>query len=252
MGSGAAMGTTPRRGIRNRVGATALLLRRVASAAHAGPEGLVVARLALSILAGPAVGRATDAARRGADRRACTCGADRRSGCRAERRARQRTDGQADACAFRRARRWVPPGLLLGPGLALARVLCLLLGRLALGRIGEDSGRGWRGRAARERRGEHENGHPCNDAMRCGHGNPPLAVHYASPREIYASFSTTRPKASRKRSTSASVMASEQQPSPRWVRSTPSFRRPMKVRSGRSVSAGRLERESERRFFVPW
>src|SRR3990172_6134792 len=148
MGSGAAMGTAPRRGIRSRVGATTLLLRGVASAAHAGAEGLVVARLALPILAGPAVGRATDAARRGADRRARACRADRRAGCRAERRARQRADGQADTCALRGARRRVPPGLLPGPGLALARVLCLLLGRLALGRIGVDAWRGGRGRAA--------------------------------------------------------------------------------------------------------
>src|SRR6266566_3059464 len=111
MGTGAAMGTAPRRGFDGRVGArmrtVVPLLGRVALAAHAGAERLVVARVA--------TGRA-----------------DRRT----ESRAAQRPDGQSDARALGGVRARAVTRLLLGPGLAGARVLRLLLRCLALRRVG--------------------------------------------------------------------------------------------------------------------
>src|SRR2546421_459591 len=54
----------------------------------------------------------------------------------------------------------------------------------------------------------------------------------------------TRASALTNRSISSSVIASEQAPSPRWVRRMPSFSSPMKWRIGASGAFGRLERES--------
>src|SRR6266581_4794967 len=117
MGTGAAMGTAPRRGFDGRVGArmrtVVPLLGRVALAAHAGAERLVVARLAFPILARAAVGRTADA----------TC---------------RRADGRALGCV----RAGAVTRLLLGPGLAGARVLRLLLRCLALRWVGVGAGPG--------------------------------------------------------------------------------------------------------------
>src|SRR5262245_11558911 len=55
-------------------------------------------------------------------------------------------------------------------------------------------------------------------------------------------YPSTRPSVSTKRSTSASVMASEQAPSPRWESSTPSLTSPRNVREGAVGSSGRAER----------
>src|SRR6266481_6596714 len=148
MGTGAAMGTAPRRGFDGRVGArmrtVVPLLGRVALAAHAGAERLVVARLAFPILARAAVGRAADAACRRADGRARARVATGRADRRTESRAAQRPDGQSDARALGGVRARAVTRLLLGPGLAGARVLRLLLRCLALRRVGVDAGRGLR------------------------------------------------------------------------------------------------------------
>src|ERR1700675_2746251 len=98
------MGTASRRGFESRAGArvrAALpLLGRVALAAHAGAERLVIARLPLPILAHSSVGSTADAAGRRADGRArARVAASRADGC-TESRAAQRSNGQADARAL--------------------------------------------------------------------------------------------------------------------------------------------------------
>src|SRR5712691_6969329 len=115
MGPGAAMGSTPRRGL----GATApgrrrstILLGRVAAAVHAGAVGAVVARLALAILARAPVGGATYAAGCRADGRAGAGRARRGADRRTKRGTTERADGCADAHALGGVRRRVPARLL--------------------------------------------------------------------------------------------------------------------------------------------
>src|SRR5436305_8636057 len=148
MGIGPAMRTAPRHEFNSRAGTrtrkTVALLGRVALAVHAGAERVVVARLPLPILAHAAVGPTANAARRRADGRARARVAAGRADRRTESGAAQRSDGQPDARALGCIRARAVTRLLLGPGSAVARILCLLLRRLALRRVGVDVGRGRR------------------------------------------------------------------------------------------------------------
>src|SRR6266478_2816487 len=175
MGPRAAMGSAPRRGFESgRAEAQDVcgsLLGRVAAAVHAGREGAVVAILALAVLVGAAIGSAAHAARGGADGRARAGRARGGTHRGAERRATESADRRADADTLGGVGGRVPARLLLGPHLALARVARLLLGRLSLGRIGEDRGlRIARGRAAAERQRESHRRESCHEALRNHHG----------------------------------------------------------------------------------
>ena len=69
-----------------------------------------------------------------------------------------------------------------------------------------------------------------------------VAVEVDRPRGHATALSSTPSSAVMNRSISASVIASEHAPRPRWLNRTPSFRSPMNTRSGAAGSLGRLDR----------
>src|SRR5207253_2314757 len=66
-----------------------------------------------------------------------------------------------------------------------------------------------------------------------------VAVEVDRPRGHATALSSTPSSAVMNRSISASVIASEHAPRPRWLNRTPSFRSPMNTRSGAAASTGR-------------
>src|SRR5882672_6815788 len=130
MGTHAAMGSTdetasagarrwPRAGRDERI---LLLAGGIAFAAHAGAVGLIVARLALSVLARAPIGRSAHAAGRRANGRAGTRRAGRGADGGAERRATQCAQRRSDPDTFGSICSGAVARLLLSPRLARARI----------------------------------------------------------------------------------------------------------------------------------